>query len=149
MQWFEHLQNGEPQKAHQLTLFPDPTIRRPLDDNLWEFYREHPEQNRRLHDFVSQSHPWIRALIHLGKDAQVRYYTTEQQEQTGEDYALNQVYAVTYQNQGHTETFFVWLRIRRVWVESTGEVGWQIYRDTGGYKPEALADVPASDAEGA
>jgi len=149
MQWFEYLQNGEPEKALQLMMFPDPTTRQPLDENLWDFYRDHPEQNRRLHNFVSRSQPWIRALIHLGKDAQVRYYATEQAERTGEDDERRQVYAVTYQNQGHTETFFVWLRIKRLWVKATGRVGWQIYRDAGGYRPEALADAPPSDAEGA
>jgi hypothetical protein len=149
MQWFDYLQNGEPHKAHQLKRFPDPTIRQPLDENLWQFYRENPGQNRELRNFVSRSRPWVRALIHMGKDAQVRYYTTEQQQRQGENFELHQVYAVTYQDEGQTRTFFVWLRLRRVWVDRTGSPGWQIVQDAGGYRPEALADPTQPDAEDA
>ncbi len=70
--WFRYLAREEPQKAQQLNLSPQ--IRQPLDDRLWEFYRNSARQRNNLQAFVKL--PLMRTLLALGPNAQVRFYQT-------------------------------------------------------------------------
>ena len=68
--WFHDLQQGQPQKAYQLTL--PPAQRQPRNDKLWDFYRNSPRWRKELELYVQT--PLQRTLLALGPKATVRYY---------------------------------------------------------------------------
>ena len=154
-QWFGFLARGQPQKAYQLTLAPK--YRQPLDDKLWDFYREGPRWQEELEHYVAR--PLVRTLLALGEQARasgepirsgptqvamgekavVRYYQTTSQWQTGEGDRVVQVYAVTYQDDQGDErkTFFVALNLQRVKLE-TGRANWHLDGVRDGFRPPGL-----------
>jgi hypothetical protein len=130
LQWFELLAQGQPQKAYQLVL--SPSYRRPFDGKLWDFYRESTHWRAELEDYVSQ--PVVRALLALGPKAQVRCYQTEGQWPEEARHHLAQVYAVSYDQAGRQETFFVRLELQRVKLAG-GRANWRLVRAEGGIRP--------------
>lgn len=147
--WFGYLLAGQPHKAHQLTLVP--SERQPLDENLWDVYRRFPERRTALQAFLDD--PLIATLIALGPDATVRYYGTEKlRSQTGQ-HLLNDIYAVTYEDEGRQRTFFVAMTLLRAETPDTGEVQWRVLLANGGIRPKQWrhdADQePAGQARGA
>ena len=48
--WLRYLTHDEPQKAHQLTV--PPQNRQPLDDHLWNYYRNKPASRQALEGYV-------------------------------------------------------------------------------------------------
>ena len=141
--WFDLLRQGEPQKAFQLTVHPD--YRQPLDDSLWDYYKENPQQHRSLWDYVGnaerglsdQAPPLVRTLLALGSRARVRYFATEGQGRIGGTDTVYQIYAVTYDEGGGPKTFFVSMELKRVLVKPSGVASWRITRADGGVRPSA------------
>jgi len=148
--WFDLLGQGQPQKAFQLTRSPD--YRQPLDDSLWDYYKENPQQHQALWNYVGNHErrpgddapQLVRTLLALGPAAEVRYFATQGQGRVGGTDTVYQVYAVTYQEGGQPKTFFVGMELRRVLVKPTGRASWQITRADGGVRP--LAYGPEEDA---
>jgi hypothetical protein len=67
MAWFDHLQHGRLEAAHQLTLVP---WRRRVGGDLAEYYRVQPEARADLEAFLAEKP--TRAVLDLGKRGMVR-----------------------------------------------------------------------------
>jgi hypothetical protein len=128
--WFECLQQGQPQKAHHLTLPPDARWR--LDEALWEYYRASAERAEALRRYAAR--PPIRAILALGDKAQVRYYQTLDQGSAGSQEWVRPIYAVTYEEDGARKTFFVAVVLERVRLDD-GRANWRIAGVEGGIRP--------------
>lgn len=131
--WFRYLVQDEPQKAHQLTM--PPQRRLPFDNRLWDFYRNNPRPREALKGYVSS--PTVRALLALGPRSQVRFYDTAGQSRTDNDDLVEQLYAVTYEEDGERKSFFVAVRMLRPKL-SGGKSGWRIISAEGGVLPKGL-----------
>lgn len=127
--WFEYLRQGDPHKAHQLTL--PLADRQPLDDSLWTEY----QQGLRLDLKGELKKPLVRSLLHLGDRAQVRFYQTTMQDRTGNRDRLEMVYAVTYPDGEEKKSYLVSVRLERREIEHTTHAGWRIIGADGGIRP--------------
>jgi hypothetical protein len=128
--WFDYLRQGQADMAFHLKV--PPQSRWPLDERLWEFYRDSPRKAEELRAFVQQ--PAVRALLALGDKAQVRYYDTLAHGQDEDDDWVQLVYAVTYDDDGVTTTFFVSVLVARVPLED-GRANWRYIGIQGGVRP--------------
>jgi hypothetical protein len=130
--WFRCLARQEPQKAWQLHLSPQ--IRQPLDDRLWQFYRNSARQRNNLQAFVKL--PLTRTLLALGPNAEARFYQTAGVGRDDDnDDVVDQYYAVTYEEQGERKSFFVLVRMTRYDL-GKGQAGWSIVQTEGGVRPK-------------
>jgi hypothetical protein len=129
--WFKYLAQDAPQMAHELTMAPQ--SRPPLDDRLWALYRNNARSRQRLEYYVKM--PLVRTLLALGPKAQVRFYQTTAQARDGDDDVVDQVYAVTYEEEGERKSFFVLVKMTRVKLRGGG-AGWRILETIGGVRPE-------------
>jgi hypothetical protein len=132
--WFDYLRENQPHKAHQLGLRP--TTREPLDDKLWESYREGGEGRPVFEQFLHT--PEVSTLLALGDKATVRYYATESQWTEADHDRVYQTFAVTFPDSDGLKTFFVGLMLERMVHAPTGHAYWQVARTFGGVKPKAL-----------
>lgn len=128
--WFRYLAEDEPQKAHQLTTAPQ--TRRPLDDGLWAFYRNIPRNRQDLEGYVKS--PLVRTLLALGPKARVRFYQEAGQSRDSENDLVEQVYAVTYEEDNERKSFFVQLRMARKKLPAGG-AEWRMLQAEGGIRP--------------
>ena len=124
LQWFEYLRHEQPHMAHQLC--SNISGRQPLDDQLWQFYRERPEWADDLRHFVGD--PLIRTLLVLGKRMQVRLYEVHGLEDIGRSQAVVMTYAVTYEEAGAKKTFLVTLLMERHFNSIDQRGRWKIQR---------------------
>jgi hypothetical protein len=129
--WFQFLAQNEPQKAHQLTV--PPQVRKLLDHQLWAFYRTDARQRQQLEGYVKT--PLVRTLLKLGPRAQVRFYETIGQTRENDNDQVEQLYAVTYEEEGEKKSFFVAVQMLRQEM-ATGEAAWRILQTAGGVRPE-------------
>ncbi|MEN6407818.1 MAG: hypothetical protein ABFC77_15285 [Thermoguttaceae bacterium] len=129
--WFKYLAQNEPQKATQ---FVSPLQKRqPLNDQLWQYYRTHPLAREELQNYVQQ--PLIRTLLALGPKAETRFYQTASQARWNTADQVDQLYAVTYEDDGEKKSFFVNVKMVRA-PQADGHVEWQIMQTEGGVRPE-------------
>ncbi len=129
--WFAFLAADQPHKAHQLTLLP--RYRQPLDDKLWEFYREGEPWHDELEGYVGR--PAVRRLLALGDRARARYYATEGSGRDAHAIVVGQLFAVTYDDADRgTTTFFVRLAMQRLPLEH-GQAAWRLMNVEGEVKP--------------
>lgn len=129
--WFQYLTHDQPQKAYQLAV--PPKNRQPLDDNLWSFYRNTPKSRQALENYVNS--PVVRTILALGPRAEVRFYETASQSPDGNNDFVEQIYAVTYEDEGEKKSFFVLLPMLRIKL-AAGGAEWSIFRVSGGVKPQ-------------
>ncbi|MEN6458387.1 MAG: DUF4190 domain-containing protein [Thermoguttaceae bacterium] len=127
------LTQDEPQTAYQLTL--PSAKRKPLDDHLWAAYRADRPLRRSLERFVKTD--VVRTLLALGAKANVRFYDTTEQVQSGVKDRISQLFAVTYEEGDERKTFFVAVETVRTKLP-TGGIDWRITQVTSGGKPEGL-----------
>lgn len=132
--YFQYLAKQEPHKAFQLT--EPPEARQPLDENLWKYYSTHPETYEEFEGYLKR--PVVRTLLALGDRAIVRYYDTEWQYQDGREDVVYQTYAVTIDNDGEQQTFFIGLRLNRSPVKDTGHTFWRASAEDRDILPNAL-----------
>jgi hypothetical protein len=129
--WFRDLQQGQPQKAYQLTLLP--AKRGPRNDELWDFYRNSPESRKELEVYVQA--PLQRTLLALGPKAVVQYYGCGGQDVAENAAIVDLVYAISYDDppQGK-KTFFANLGLERLRLDD-GRAGWRlVHADAGNVK---------------
>lgn len=138
-QWFASLAEGQPQSAHQLMV--EPEKRTAAGAKLWQQYRDDGVLQSALRNFVES--PPAKALLWLGRDAQVRNYDIEFQIESSSKDQIREVYAVTFEDQGKKKTFFVRLTLVRSTNHETGITGWRIADVAGPILPEAYALPPA------
>jgi hypothetical protein len=129
--WLRDLLEGQPQKAHQLTLFLEQ--RSPSNDRLWDVYRNDPTLRQNLEGFVGA--PLVRTLLALGPRAYARFYEVAGQDNEDIGDSITLYYAITYDDAGDRKSFFVRLILLRV-KEGDGHIAWRVANSEGGVKPE-------------
>jgi hypothetical protein len=119
--WLQFLMHDEPHKAHQLTLTPQ--TRQPLTAGLWNFYRDSARSRRALETYVKT--PLVHTLLLLGPRATVRFYETAGLTQEGDNDLVEQVYAVTFEDDGEKKSLLVLVQSLRTKLGDS-QAGWQI-----------------------
>jgi sulfite reductase alpha subunit-like flavoprotein len=119
--WFQFLIHDEPQKAHQLTVWP--ASRQSLNDSLWAYYRNSEKYRRELENYVKV--PLVRTLLAMGPKARPRFYSIASQSHDGDNDQVELQYAVTYEEEGQRKSFIVVMELIRMKLPS-GSIGWRI-----------------------
>ena len=70
----------------------------------------------------------------------VRWYSTEGQRTYGDREHVAFAYAVTFEQEGRTRTFFVVVGLERADNEKTGKPDWSLVDFHGGYRPKSWTD---------
>jgi hypothetical protein len=136
VQWFEALRRDEPLKAYQMSQAPG--IRLPLSQTTWDDYPRGSARRENVEAFIEG--PEIRTLMALGEKAHVRYYDTERYWSAEGRHGVDQVWAVTFQENGQKKTFFVSVSLERSRLESTGRAYWTLVDSDGGVRPRAMKE---------
>jgi hypothetical protein len=131
-EWFEALLSGNVQKAHQMSTMP--AERKPLDETLAGLYERSSDLRTQLDGYLKM--PVISTLRALGPRATVRHYQTESTQTDGRSDLVEDIYAVTYDEQGARKTFFVKLSLWRNLQKEAGPRLWRVQSPEGGYKPK-------------
>ena len=79
--------------------------------------------------------PLVRTLLALGPKAQVGFYRTVGQSHNNDRDEVDQLYAVTYEEDGERKSFFVSVHLQRTKL-SDGAASWRIISTQGGVRPE-------------
>jgi hypothetical protein len=110
--------------------------RRPLDDQLWQTYRNSSSDAEALRKYIRD--PLVAALLALGDSATVRFYETSEVTSVGEvGNAVEHVFAVTYQDEQQGQrTFFVNISLGRDFEPYQGATSLRVYGATGGVMPK-------------
>lgn len=122
MQWFEHLRNGDIKNAHQMAL--PTTQRRAVDDNLLQYYRDHPDLASQLKEYANFQ--IVRTLLELGDRAEVRLYRRFGVSNYGFTEEMLDEYAVTYEDNGVKKSFFLYVLSERHYNAFRGRGQWRI-----------------------
>jgi hypothetical protein len=126
--WFELLAAGQPERAFQLTV--DQKNRQPLDDRLWEYYRNTPLVRTALDHYVApakegEKPQLVRTLLALGKSATVQYLDAPVIfKDVGADILFLR-YAVTFDDAGVKKTFILIVQLMRIRTND-GYAFWRI-----------------------
>jgi hypothetical protein len=133
--WFDLLAEGRPERAFQLLL--PPKSRQPLDDRLWEYYRNNPEERYKLEHYVAPAKEGekpsaVRTLLALGKSAAVQYLDAPIITKDGAVDLVYLRYAVTYDDAGAKKTFLLIVQLLR----TKGDDGSTVWRINGCGSPE-------------
>ena len=126
--WFDLIAEGRPERAFQLTV--DQKNRQPLNDRLWQYYRDNPVVRTALDHYVAPAKEGgkpapIRTLLALGKSAKVQYLDAPV---IFKDVGVDVValrYAVTFDDAGAKKTFFLIVQLMRLGGED-GHAFWRI-----------------------
>jgi hypothetical protein len=129
--WFRYVTQEQPEKACQLTMAPQ--ARRPLDDQLWAYYRNNPQAREQLESYVKI--PLVRTLLALGPKARVRFHGTAGQSRDNLNDQVEQIYVVTYEEDNEKISFFVLVRALRA-KQREGGAQWRILQTEGGFRPD-------------
>ena len=140
LRWFDLLRHDDPLRAHQLTLAP--RLRRPFDATLPDVYREEAPLRAELEAFVEQ--PAVRALLALGEGALVRLYETKQVHIGRTTDMATQVFAVTFEEAGERQSFFVDTLSQRTALPGMDAVHWQISSRRSRFAPLGSAVRPST-----
>lgn len=140
MQWFEHLRNGDIMYAHQMAL--PISQRRPVDDDLLEYYRLHPELASQLKSY--SNYQIVRTLLELGDRANVRLYRRLGVSNYGTTEEMLDEFAVTYDDNGVKKTFFLYVLSERHYDAFRGRGQWRI-ADVRVGKLDASSDDDSAD----
>lgn len=137
-EWFAHLRDGNPQMALEMTR--EISKRRPLNEHLWQRYRDNPNDAEMLRKYVRE--PVVATLLALGDSATVRYYETIKYESIPTGDAIQHLYAVTYEDDGQRRTFFVAVGVGRDFKPYRGVVSMRIFAVDGNIIPPAWRVSP-------
>jgi hypothetical protein len=102
-QWFEALREGDPYKAHELTLDPDSRLK--PDDDFGVRYSE-PGKRKEIEEYVQE--PTARLLLSLGPHARVHHYETKVAVDASTA-SVGHTYAVSVVQDGKTTSCFIQL----------------------------------------
>ena len=136
--YLDYLTEGEYTAAQQLSQ-PEAKRARPQAD-LWDYYLSDAKAQAALRTFVEQ--PAVRSLVSLGDRARVRHYQTESRERVRGIDTINQVYAVTYEDEGEERTFFISLKLIHAQDEITRRYGWAVTDPLAGVLPKSWVMEP-------
>ena len=131
--WFRLLAHDEPQKAYQLTVAPP--LRHPFDHRLWAFYRVDAKLRQQLEGYVKS--PWCARCWRWGPRPKCDSMRPANQLHEGDQDMVTQLYAVTYEEEGERQSFFVAVTMLREKMV-TGEAAWRILGASGPVPPGRL-----------
>ncbi|MCA9103143.1 MAG: hypothetical protein KDA63_18430 [Planctomycetales bacterium] len=135
-EWFQHLADGNPHFALEMTR--DIRKRRALSDDLWRQYRDNAADAEALRQYIRQ--PVVAALLALGDSANVRFYQTRKFTPIDVGDAVDEVFAVTYEDRGKPKTFFVSVAVGRDFEPYKGMIPLRIFAAEGGVEPVGWDD---------
>ncbi len=139
-QWFEHVRNGDIIYAHQMAL--PISQRRPVDDALLEYYRDHPDLVSELKKY--SNYQIVRTLLELGDRADVRLYRRFGVSNHRSNEELLDEYAVTFEDNGVKKSFFLYVLSERHYNSFRGRGQWRI-ADIRVGKPDAIRGEAAEE----
>lgn len=131
--WFQLMADGRTQLAHQLTLAPD--IRKPPGADLDAVYRDDEKLRAVLEKFTAEK--LAQTLLALGKKAEIHYVATQSMAEPRGSETLHQLYSVTHDENGASETFYIDATLCRFSSESFPGVNWAMLH------AERIADPPS------
>jgi hypothetical protein len=131
-EWFTHLRDGNPHMALELTR--EIKKRRPMGEGLWQVYRNNPSDAEALRKYIRD--PLVAALLVLGDSATVRHYQTVSFVPIDVGDAIEEMFAVTYEEDGQQKTFFVNVSVGRDFEPYKGVIPMRIFHAEGGIVPE-------------
>ncbi len=134
LEWFSYLAHDEPHKAFQLQV--EPQKRLPLDGHLWKSYLDSPKLNDGLHQLVKN--PPIQALLALGKNAKPRPYSLLAHRERRSGHELEELFVVTYEQEGKRRSFFLKMNLSRDADPVTGLIGWKVNSAMGPSLPDDM-----------
>jgi hypothetical protein len=129
--WFDLLTDGQPMKAHQLTLLP--TERKPLDGPLLHVYQRGPTRRRELDEFLAE--PLVRTILALGKKADIRFYKCDAIEGISGYEKVRAIYSISFDDEnGNRKTFFASVVLRRIRTDQSEKINWFVSESEGGIR---------------
>lgn len=131
-QWIQAIQDGQIYLAHQMSTMP--SDRKLPGEDLPELYAKTDSLRTELEDYLKA--PAIATLRSLGSRATVRHYQTEGVATDGRHDRVEEVYAVTYEEDGRPKTFFIKLDLWRNLKSETGPRLWRVQGPDGAYRPK-------------
>jgi hypothetical protein len=134
-EWIQAVLEQDVHKAHQMAKMPGE--RQPIDGQLAAFYEQSSELRTELETYLKT--PVVATLMALGPQATVRHYQTESSQTDGRSDLVEDVYAVTYEENGRQKSFFIKLNLWRNLKKEVGPRLWRVQSPEGGYKPKNWA----------
>lgn len=131
-QWIQAIQDGNLYLAHQMSVMPND--RKAPGDDLPALYSKSDSLRTELENYLKT--PAITTLRSLGTRATVRHYQTERVETDGRHDLVEDVYAVTYDEDGRPKTFFIKLNMWRNLKSDAGPRLWRVQGPDGAYRPK-------------
>ena len=135
-EWFAALRQGEPFKAHELSLPQPQRLQVPIP--LAQYYSGRSEARREFEKFLSN--PLARTLLALGDKCEARFYEAADVEKEGDQDVVKLVYAVTFRDEQGKKSFFVLLTLARTVNRDTRRGTWRIVSTAGGVRPTTLPE---------
>jgi hypothetical protein len=131
MLWFDHLREGHPERAHQLTLAPH---RRRATEDLVSYYHSQPEAHAELDQFIADS--VVREILNAGQRATAELEQTEtlRKDERGRIY-ISQLYRIAVPGDSDEIVRYLAVLTQRTVDPDTRDVHWQIYRSKEQPKP--------------
>jgi len=126
-QFLEYLRQDHPERALMLHAMPD--YRQPLDNDLWDFFRNDQESQVKLRKFLQN--PTTRALLALGTRADIQYYKTAAVGIDTNRAVASYWFTVTYDDAGKKKTFIVSVLMERNPTKQASLHPWRITSLTG------------------
>jgi hypothetical protein len=132
--WIRDMRHSDPHRALQWQTAV--AQRRPLDDLLWDYYRQDSSKERQLRYFTDQ--PLIKTLLLLGDKAEYRPYQSLELSSTETQDKMSQIFAVTFPGEdGKKKTMFIQLDLVRE-TDFGGPKHWRISQVLGPIHPQNL-----------
>jgi hypothetical protein len=129
------LQASAPQRAFQLTR--DPNVRLPVDERadsflamaggdqfLWDAIAKDADARENFEGFVNR--PAVRAIMELGKQARLRYYSSPVVQKRFGNYQVHHLYALTWEKDGKRRTIFLVVQLERQHLRNTRGAAWVV-----------------------
>lgn len=131
-QWIQALLDGNVYLAHQMAVMPND--RKALDEDLPAVYEQSDTLRTELDGYLKT--PVVATLRSLGSRAVVRHYETERADTDGRNDLVEDVYAVTYEEDGRRKSFFVKISLWRNLKSEAGPRAWRVQSPEGAYRPK-------------
>lgn len=138
--WFDLLADDQPLKAHQLNLIP--AERNPLDGPLLHVYQRGPKRRDELDKFLEK--PLVRAVLALGKKADIRFYACDGIWGPPGKENVKEIYSIGFDDEnGQRKTFFASVLLRRFPPEQVEKINWVVADFEGGVRPPWMSEEGA------
>lgn len=139
--WFDMLRRNQPYMAYALR--ESPAYRQTLTEESRGDFSD-PREREEFDNWLAR--PAIKSLLILADRAQVRLYENQRYFTEHDRDAVDQVYAVTYQEDGQKKSFFVRLSLRRSQLADSNQHDWYVANIDSEFRPAFMR--PEDDRNG-